>query len=162
MRTPVVQGQSLPVNKVRVQPLTRFHGSFPWLLSHTSLRFFCLPFLSDTWKWSAYPNVKHVEGQVWSLNVKEDCHQKKETVSYMICPPMVDLPASEKEEVLLLYTVQPHINGWDKYIATIDICRMLLSLSVLHLSWKKVIFDIDLFTLLWFRDATIIQIHKTH
>lgn len=68
-RTPVVS-RSLIVNKVRVQPLTRFHGSFPWLLSHTSLRFFCLPFLSDTWKGSAYANVKHVKGQVWSCKGK--------------------------------------------------------------------------------------------
>lgn len=37
-----------------VLPLTMFPCSFPWLLSHTSLRFSCLPFLLDTcWRGKA-------------------------------------------------------------------------------------------------------------
>lgn len=80
-------------------------------------------------------NVKHVEGQVWSLNVKEDCQQRKETVSYMICPPMVDLPASEKEEEKFYYFTQHNhiLMGETNTLLS----AAALFLPVLHLRWKK-------------------------
>lgn len=85
------------------QTLTRFPGSFPWLLFHISLRSSCLPCQSDTcgaWE-------EHVKGTTWWSNFTH--LKEKKTTTHMICPPMVDLPASGKAAHINQLTCTFHV-----------------------------------------------------
>lgn len=79
---------------------TRFHDFFPWLLFHISLKFSCLPCLLDTWHWWE----KHKTDDMFRSRCRQ-CNflyfpwkQWSEKDTHMICPPIVDLPASGRDK----------------------------------------------------------------
>lgn len=90
---------NIDVSGPLARSLTRFPGSSPWLLSRTSLRFSCLPCLLDTcWRGRGQHKCQRpAVFDVTSFIIRTASEPRVEDVTHMICPPMVDFPASERE-----------------------------------------------------------------